>query len=70
MAINPYLYDAIDDLEHSPIYAYPKSCEDRRNAKIIDGFWVPGRFVQYVDGQPCIAGEREPLNSGKEPTTS
>ena len=65
MPDNPDLYAAEDDLEHAPIYAYPNSFEDRRNARIIDGFWVPGHCWEMIDGKPCIVGECEAMKSGK-----
>lgn len=60
MPDNPDLYDAVTDLDHSPIYAYPQSFEDRRQGRIVDGFWVPGHMLDYVNGQPVIKGEMEP----------
>ncbi len=69
MPDNPDLYAAETDLEHPPVLANPISFEDRRNARIIDGWWVPGRMVEYIDGVPCIAGECEPARNGP-PTVS
>lgn len=69
MPDNPDLYPAEDDLGHPPIYAYPNSFEDRRAGRVIDGFWVPGRFIEYVNGRPCIAGEmEEDRHGGRIPT--
>lgn len=64
MPDNPDLYAAEVDLEHPPVWALPKSFEDHRNHRIIDGWYVAGHAWEMIDGKPCIIGECEPSRPG------